>query len=98
MKKEQIEQLKKLQLQIEEAEKAMKYLTENFHSERIRINFSSDSYYWLPIERVGLLKERVLDLLQNDFEEYLEKLIGHRDSLVVCVLDENQPNYKPTEI
>lgn len=103
MTNEQIEQLKKLQLDIAEAEKAVAVLQKYGLEFEIRIP-RYDQYYRLPIEKMiygdqgSDLKELIYGWLMEEAQNHLNVLTEKRDELVLCISNGEVPNYKPTEL
>ncbi len=94
MTKNEIEQLKKLQINIEEAEKAFAIAREK----ELRIVPKWDQWYHLPIDKIAGLREDIQQLLVTAFADYLDQLQEKRDSLVLCHEITGSTMYKPTNL
>ncbi len=95
MKKEEIEQLAKLQKDIEEMAKAVDALL-NYDFE-VKIP-KLDSWYHIPVEKVTDLKNGIKQWMIDQIMEYQNDLEAKLEELTLCKEVKGETNYKPTTI
>lgn len=94
MTKSQIEQLNKLQKDIEVLENALNVI--NCRNDlAIRYPCGNGYYDKLPTDKILGLDDQIKEVLVENFSDAIDLLREERDQLVICVEDAGKPTYHP---
>jgi hypothetical protein len=95
MKEEDVKKLVKLQDEIKELERAFALIS----TKKLQVYFPEyDRYYTLPIDKATGLREQIIYMLSEAFDEELQERKNKFEHLTICNQVTGGPSYIPTEL